>query len=70
MTEDDAREVWEWARKEGWNPGLYDWKIFPAIDPSGCFVGVLDGEVISSATATQYERKYGFGGMYIVKLEY
>jgi GNAT superfamily N-acetyltransferase len=70
ISEDGMREVWEWAMKEGWNPGLYDSKIFPAIDPHGCFVGVLNGMVISSTTAIQYEGKYGFGGMYIVKPEY
>lgn len=70
MTESDAKQVWEWARKENWNPGLHDWKIFPAVNPDGCFVGILDDEIISSATAVQYDKKYGFGGMYIVKLEY
>ena len=49
---------------------MHDWKIFPAVNPDGCFVGILDDEIISSATAVQYDKKYGFGGMYIVKPEY
>ena len=70
MKEDDAKKAWNWAKKEGWNPGLNDWKVFPAIDPDGCFAGIIDDEMISSITAIQYGRKYGFIGMYIVKPEY
>jgi GNAT superfamily N-acetyltransferase len=70
MTKDDARQAWEWAREEGWNPGIYDREIMPAIHPEGCFAGILGGEMISSITAVQYEKKYGFLGLYIVVPEY
>ena len=70
MTEEDTRLAWEWAGKEGWNPGLNDWKLMPAIDPCGCFAGILDGNMISSISAVQYQGKYGFIGLYIVAREY
>ena len=42
----------------------------PTIYPAGCFAGILDGEMISSITAVQYEEKYSFIGLYIVAPEY
>ena len=70
MTAEDANRSWEWGRDIGWNPGLYDWKVFTAIDPKGCFAGILDGEMISCIWAIQYAGKYGFIGMYIVAPEH
>ena len=70
MSKEDARRGWEWARQEGWNPGLYDWEIITAINPKGCFAGILDGKMVSSIIAVQYQRRYGFMGLYIVAPEY
>ena len=70
MSKEDARQGWEWARQVGWNPGLYDWEIMTALDPKGCFAGFLDGKMVSSITAVQYQRRYGFMGLYIVAPEY
>ncbi|MBA7712778.1 hypothetical protein ES703_121768 [subsurface metagenome] len=41
-----------------------------ALDPKGCFAGFLDGKMVSSITAVQYQRRYGFMGLYIVAPEY
>ena len=38
----------EWAASEGWNPGFYDADSFYVQDPSGFFLGFLDGEPIAS----------------------
>jgi GNAT superfamily N-acetyltransferase len=70
MTREDARQAWEWGTQQGWNPGLHDWELIPAIDPKGCFAGILDGKMVSSIVAVQYQRKFGFLGMYIVAPEY
>jgi len=70
MSKNDAKTVWGWAKVEGWNPGSEDWMIFPAIDPDGCFVGIIDNNIISSITAIKFNNKFGFIGMYIVKHGY
>lgn len=70
MLKEDARQGWEWARQVGWNPGLHDWEIITAIDPNGCFAGILDGKMVSSIIAVQHQRRYGFMGLYIVAPEY
>jgi len=70
MTEEDAGQAWEWAGQEGWNPGLHDRELITANNPEGCFAGILDGKMVSSIVAAQYQRKYGFLGLYIVAPEY
>ena len=70
MSKEDAKQVWEWARQEGWNPGLYDWEIITDLDPKGCFAGILDEEMVSSIVAVHYQRRFGFIGMYIVTPKY
>lgn len=57
----------DWAKKEGWNPGLYDAGCFYKQDPKGFFVGVLDNEIIATVSAVRYDKTYGFMGFYIVK---
>ncbi|WP_232819853.1 GNAT family N-acetyltransferase [Aliidiomarina celeris] len=57
----------EWAAGEGWNPGLHDAACFYAADPTGFFVGELNGEAISGISAVKYGTHFGFVGLYIVK---
>ena len=39
---DEIRIMLEWARIEGWNPGLDDASTFQKADPSGFFIGYLN----------------------------
>lgn len=57
----------EWARQEGWNPGIYDADSFYAADPNGFFVGLLNSEPVATVSAVRYGDSYGFMGFYIVK---
>ena len=66
MTRAELDTVIEWAAREGWNPGLHDADAFYAADPSGFYVGVLDGEVIASLSAVKYGPEFAFVGYYIV----
>ncbi|WP_165073452.1 GNAT family N-acetyltransferase [Paludisphaera rhizosphaerae] len=59
----------EAAAAEGWNPGLHDADCFWAIDPSGFFMGVLDGRVVGRASAVAYDDHFGFFGLFIVEPE-
>jgi GNAT superfamily N-acetyltransferase len=57
----------EWAATEGWNPGLHDAGAFFAADPTGFFVGLLDGIPIAAISAVTYDATFAFLGFYIVR---
>lgn len=56
----------EWAKSEGWNPGLDDLSAFYAADPGGFLMGFLDDEPVSSISVVRYGDEFGFLGFYIV----
>jgi hypothetical protein len=58
------------AAREGWNPGLHDAPCFWSIDPSGFFMGVLDGRVVCRASAVAYDDHFAFCGLYITDPEF
>lgn len=62
--------VFEWAAKEGWNPGLYDADSFYQTDPNGFFLGLLNDRPIACISAVAYSDSFGFIGFYIVKPEF
>lgn len=59
----------DWARAEGWNPGLNDAGAFHAVDPAGFLVGLLDGRPVASLSVVRYPGGFGFLGFYIVRPE-
>lgn len=60
----------DWAKLEGWNPGLDDAAAFFAADPAGFLIGELAGEPVATVSAVRYGNNFGFIGLYIVKPEY
>lgn len=66
MTPDDVPLAIEWARREGWNPGLHDAKTFYQADPNGFFIGELNGEAVAVGCAIVYDDAFAFCGLYIV----
>ncbi len=69
MAPDDVAVAIEWARREGWNPGLHDAQTFYQADPNGFFVGELDGEPVAVGCAIVYDEAFAFCGLYIVAPE-
>ncbi len=67
MKENEVQIAIDWARKEGWNPGLNDAYCFYQADPQGFFIGLLDGEPIAVGSAVIYDDHFAFCGLYIVK---
>lgn len=67
LREDEVNIPIEWAREEGWNPGLHDGACHYPVDTSGWFCADYDGEVIGVGVATNYDETFCFGGFYIVK---
>ena len=70
ISNDDFQKVTDWARKEGFAPGLDDISIYKNTDTQGIWVGCLDGEPIGSIACVKYNSFYGFIGLFIVKKEY
>ena len=70
MSQDDLNIMIEWAKKEGWNPGLHDAESFYQADPNGFFVGKLDGKIIAMGSAVVYDEQYAFCGFYMVDPAY
>ena len=67
MTAGEVAQAVQWAADEGWNPGLHDADTFRRADPSGFFVGVLDGEPVASLSVVKYGQDFAFLGLYIVR---
>jgi len=68
-----AETAWEWAKREGWNPGIEDHLLLPSIDPDGCLAMLIDDgqgpRMIGAITAVDYGG-YGFVGMYLMDPAY
>ena len=65
-----VRTMLEWAAVEGWNPGLHDAEAFLAADPDGFLLGSLDGEPIAAISLVNYDDRFAFLGVYIVRPEF
>jgi GNAT superfamily N-acetyltransferase len=71
MTAPEVEEVAiNWAANEGWNPGLYDARVFFNTDPEGFFIGTVGNKPVACISAVSYSPEFGFIGFYIVKPEY
>lgn len=70
MTRDEVNVAVDWARNEGWNPGLNDAACFYQTDPKGFFVGKLNDKIIAVGSAVVYDAHFAFCGFYIVDRNY
>lgn len=70
IDQEDTQLLLEWAKEEGWQPGIDDAVHFYATDPNGFFIGFLNDKPIGCISAVAYDEYYGFIGLYIVLPEY
>lgn len=70
MVEGEVQIALDWAREEGWNPGLSDAHCFFQADPNGFFLGLLNDVPIATGCAIAYDENFAFCGLYIVKKEF
>ena len=66
MSSDDVSEAMRLKEAAHWNQVPEDWTGFIGIEPEGCFVGELDGKVVTTATNFSYEQRFGWIGMILV----
>ncbi|QBG37267.1 GNAT family N-acetyltransferase [Litorilituus sediminis] len=66
MRQDEVAIAVDWAKQEGWNPGINDAELFYQADPNGFFVGEVDGEIVAVGIAVVYDDNFAFCGLYIV----
>ena len=67
LTQGDIGAVTDWARQEGFAPGLGDVAIYRHTDRQGIWVGWLGEERIGCITGVRYNAAYGFIGLYLVR---
>ena len=66
----DIQTIIEWARHEGFAPGLGDIDIYRNTDRQGVWIGKVNSSAIGCIAGIKYNKIYGFIGLYIVKPEY
>ena len=70
-TPEEVRDIInERAAAEGWRPGALDHVSYFEADPTGFFVGELNGKPISCISALKYSSNFAFVGNYIVDKQY
>jgi hypothetical protein len=69
MKVEEVATIVDWARDEGWNPGMHDAEIFAAADPDGLFCAEMEGKIVGGISAVAYDDTYGFVGLFIVRPE-
>ena len=55
---------------EGWRPAIDDHEVYFATDPTGFFVGEVDGKIVCCKSIVKYGEDVAFGGYYIVEKPY
>ncbi|KGG12385.1 GNAT family N-acetyltransferase [Prochlorococcus sp. MIT 0601] len=66
----DIKTIMNWARNEGFAPGIGDVRIYKNTDSQGLWVGCLCDKLIGSIVGVKYNKSYGFLGLFIVQKEY
>jgi hypothetical protein len=67
MRPDEVGLAIDWAAAEGWNPGLADAACFTTVDADGFLIGELDGEPAATISVVNYDSRFAFLGLYIVR---
>lgn len=70
VARNEMRLFFDWANREGWNPGRYDGPCFHDADPGGMLVAELHGEPVACIGCVRYGDNFGFVGQYIARPEF
>jgi hypothetical protein len=67
---ENVEELFEWAKDEGWNPGINDAFIAFNAFPNDFIGYFIEDEMIAAGSIVNYSGEFGFMGLFIVKKEY
>ena len=70
ISNNELEKVTDWAKLEGFAPGIDDISIYKNTDKQGIWVGCLNDTPIGSIACVRYNSSYGFIGLFIVKKEF
>ncbi len=70
LDRDGVNTLVEWAKREGWNPGAYDYDVFWQTDPDGFCGFYVEDRLIAGGAIVSYGGAYGFMGLFIVHPDY
>jgi ribosomal protein S18 acetylase RimI-like enzyme len=70
LTFSEVEQLVDWARIEGWNPGLADAPALHAADPQGFIGCFVSGEMAAGISAVCYGSDFGFIGLYITQPDF
>ena len=66
----ELQKVTNWAKLEGFAPGIDDISIYKNTDRQGIWVGCLNDDPVGSIACVKYNASYGFIGLFIVRKEF
>lgn len=69
MTRADIPYGMRFKEAAGWNQTEADWERFLSLEPEGCFVAEMDGEVVGTATTCRFGQQCGWIAMILVPPE-
>ena len=67
MTKTDFQTAVDWAKTEGWIPGVHDLDSFYETDPTGFYAAKIGGEIVGTFSVVKYSADYAFAGFFIVR---
>jgi predicted acetyltransferase len=67
MTKTEFQTAVEWAKTEGWIPGVHDIDSFYETDPTGFYAARAGGEIVGTFSVVKYSKDYAFAGFFIVR---
>ncbi|WP_255441476.1 GNAT family N-acetyltransferase [Synechococcus sp. BSA11S] len=67
MSEAHLPLVTEWARQEGFCPGVGDAGVYRHTDAGGLWLGCLGEEPVGCVAGIRYDQRYGFIGLFLVR---
>lgn len=66
LNKDGLDTLMNWAKEEGWNPGLHDADAFWNTDPDGFYGFFHEDALIAGGAIISYNGEFGFMGLFIV----
>jgi predicted acetyltransferase len=67
MTKTEFQTAVEWAKTEGWIPGVHDIDSFYETDPTGFYAARAGDEIVGTFSVVKYSADYAFAGFFIVR---